>query len=68
MEKPDKKKEGLFRYDEITQMMDQMPGGFFIYQADRDETIIYANIAMQRILGCETFEELQELTGCPQPV
>ncbi len=63
MDKPDKMGEGLFRYDEIRKMMDQMPGGFFIYQADQEETIIFANRAMQRILGCDTIEEFRELTG-----
>ena len=57
MDKPDKMGEGLFRYDEIRKMMDQMPGGFFIYQADQEETIIFANRAMQRILGCDRSEE-----------
>ncbi len=63
MDKLDKIKEGLFGNNEIKQMMDQMPGGFFVYQADQEERIIYANKAMRRILGCDTFEEFQELTG-----
>lgn len=42
---------------------DIMPGGFFIYQADKAETLIYANEAMLRIFRCETMEELRELTG-----
>lgn len=44
-------------------IMDEMPGGFFIYRADGDEELIYANAAMLRIFGCDTMEEFQELTG-----
>ncbi len=40
-----------------------MPGGFFIYHADGDEEIIYANNAMLLIFGCNTMEEFRELTG-----
>ena len=58
MDKLDKMKKGLFGNDEIKQMMDQMPGGFFVYQADQEERIIYANKSMRRILGYDTFEEL----------
>lgn len=47
---------------EIVKFMDEMPGGFLIYHADRDEKIIYANKALFRIFNCDTFEEFQELT------
>lgn len=42
---------------------DIMPGGFFIYRADEEETLIYANEAMLRIFQCETMQELREMTG-----
>ena len=35
--------------DEIVKFMDEMPGGFLIYQADGSEKIIYANKALIRI-------------------
>ncbi len=41
----------------------KMPGGFFIYHADGDEDIIYANEAMLRIFNCDTMEEFKALTG-----
>ncbi len=43
--------------------MDEMPGGFLIYYAERDEKIIYANKALLRIFQCSSFQEFQELTG-----
>ena len=44
-------------------IIDEMPGGFFIYRADGDEEILYANQALFRIFNCETEEEFRELTG-----
>ena len=48
---------------QIIHFMDEMPGGFFIYHADGNQEIIYANKALQRIFMCDTYEEFQELTG-----
>lgn len=48
---------------EIIKFMNEMPGGFFIYRADDDEHIIYANDALLRIFGCTTKKEFVELTG-----
>ncbi len=42
---------------------DNMPGGFFIYHADGEETILYANTAMLRIFKCDTMQEFRQLTG-----
>lgn len=42
---------------------DIMPGGFFIYRADEDESLIYANDAMLRIFQCDTMQEFREMTG-----
>lgn len=47
----------------VIQFMDEMPGGFFIYRADGDGQIIYANAALLRIFQCSTMEEFKELTG-----
>lgn len=47
----------------LKKIMDEMPGGFFIYQADGNEEIIYANKAVLRLFGCDTMEELREFTG-----
>lgn len=48
---------------EIKNFMDKMPGGFFIYRADGEEEIIYANQALLWMFGCTSFEEFRELTG-----
>lgn len=47
----------------IEQITDGMPGGFFIYHADGNEELIYANTAMISIFGCESLEDLREYTG-----
>lgn len=51
----------------IEQVTAGMPGGFFIYHADGDESLIYANMALVRIYGCETLEEFREYTGYTFP-
>lgn len=48
---------------EVKKFMDQMPGGFFIYRADGNEEIIYANEALLRIFMCDTLKEFRQLTG-----
>lgn len=48
---------------EIINFMNEMPGGFFIYRADGNEEIIYANKALLRIFKCENRKDFQELTG-----
>ena len=47
----------------MNQLAEDMPGGFFIYRADENEEILYANGLLLRIFGCETVEEFRELTG-----
>lgn len=51
----------------IEQITAGMPGGFFIYHADGDERLIYANQALIQIYGCESLEEFQEFTGFTFP-
>ena len=48
---------------EMKALMDEMPGGFFIYRADGDEEILYANKAMLRLFACDSLEEFRCLTG-----
>lgn len=43
--------------------MDEIPGGFFIYRAQGDEQILYANRGVLRIFQCDTLEEFRGLTG-----
>ena len=40
-----------------------MPGGFFIYKADKPEEVIYANRAVFEIFGCKDAEDFKALTG-----
>ena len=47
----------------ISDIMQGIPGGFFIYRADGNEELIYVNDAMLHLFRCETKEEFQELTG-----
>lgn len=49
--------------DSIRQIGENMPGGFFVYRANGDEEIIYANEMMLDIFGCDTPDEFQKLTG-----
>lgn len=49
--------------NDVKSFMDKMPGGFFIYRANQEEDIIYANKALLWMFGCETMEEFSELTG-----
>ncbi len=47
----------------MKRFVDRMPGGFFVYHADGNEEIIYANEAMVRIFNCDTLEEFRKVTG-----
>ena len=40
-----------------------LPGGFFIYEADGDEKVLFAETNVVRLYGCETFEEFCEFVG-----
>ncbi len=53
----------LENFEQVRHMADEMPGGFFIYRADGNEDILYANDAMLRIFGCDTMEEFRDWTG-----
>ena len=47
----------------IEQITAGLPGGFFIYHADENERLIYANQALIQIYGCKSLKEFQEHTG-----
>ena len=47
----------------IEEIGGHMPGGFFIYQAEAPETLIYANRAVLNIYGCADLDEFKALTG-----
>ena len=40
-----------------------LPGGFFIYEAEESEKIIFAENNVMELFGCESFEEFIEYTG-----
>lgn len=40
-----------------------MPGGFFIYRAEKPEKLLYANRAVCEIFGCRDLAEFMEFTG-----
>ena len=48
---------------ECLRFMDDIPGGFFLYHADGDEELIYANQGVLRMFRCDTLKQLRELTG-----
>ncbi len=47
----------------IELITDGMPGGFFIYHADGNEELIYANRAMVSMFGCDSMDEFMEYIG-----
>ena len=48
---------------EVIKFMDEMPGGFLIYQANESEKILYTNKALIRMFQCCTRQDFRELTG-----
>ena len=55
--------EGGLNMATVQWLGEQMPGGFFYYRAEEPFELLYVNSAVLRIFGCETQEELRELTG-----
>ena len=47
----------------IEQITEGMPGGFFIYHANGNEEMIYANMAMVSMCGCDSYEDFIRHTG-----
>ena len=48
---------------QLEDIMKGIPGGFFIYHADGDEELIYANNEVLYLYKCETMEQFRGLTG-----
>ncbi len=51
----------------IEQITAGMPGGFFIYYADEEEKLIYANAALIQMYGCKDLEDFKRYTGYTFP-
>ena len=47
----------------IEEIGGHMPGGFFMYKAEKPEELIYANKPVLDIFGCTDIEEFRALTG-----
>ena len=47
----------------IEQITMGMPGVFFVYHAEGNEELIYANQALVKMFGCSTLGEFKEYTG-----
>lgn len=47
----------------VEQIAEGLPGGFFIYRADKEQEIIFINNAMLKIFGCDNGKEFMEMTG-----
>ena len=47
----------------LEQIGEHFPGGFFIYQADEKEQLLYANNFVFDIFGCESLDSFKALTG-----
>ena len=47
----------------IEQFGEHMPGGFYIYKANENGELLYANSAVCQIYGCENLEEFKTFTG-----
>lgn len=48
---------------QIEEIAEYLPGGFFVYQADGDEQILFFNQEILKLFGCSTEEEFRVLTG-----
>lgn len=47
----------------IEDLGDHMPGGFFIYEAQEPERLLYVNRPVIELFGCEDLEDFKKLTG-----
>lgn len=47
----------------IEQFGEYLPGGFFIYKADGNEELLYANKSVCDIFGCDSLDDFKALTG-----
>lgn len=51
------------KYRNMAEILVNMSEGFFVYQAEGEEQILYANPTVLKIFGCNTLEEFKELVG-----
>lgn len=47
----------------IERLIDNMPGGFFVYKADEGGELLYVNDAVLAMYGCDNLDEFKALTG-----
>jgi PAS domain S-box-containing protein len=47
----------------LADIIEKMPGGFFIYSSDENENLLYVNDVMLDIFGCKDLTEFEDLTG-----
>lgn len=47
----------------VSEVMNHISNGFFIYEASGEERILYANPQMQKLFGCSSAEEFMDLVG-----
>ena len=59
---PEEQREFQAAMENIS-LLDEIPGGFFVYYAGGDEELIHANRGCLRLFQCETLQEFRELTG-----
>ena len=57
------KEEENKRQQNMAKSLTNMAEGFFVYEADKEKKILYANPKVLQIFGCRTMEEFMELTG-----
>ena len=57
-----REKEEAKRHN-MAAMLASMSDGFFVYEDNPGEKILYVNPTVLRIFGCDTIEEFRELTG-----
>lgn len=50
-------------FKQMETISEYLPGGFFVYQADGEEELIFFNNEVLKLYGCNTEEEFKELTG-----
>lgn len=59
--------EKLLSINSIEDLVEMIPGGYYIYKADMSEELLFVNKAAIQIYGCETLEEFKEFTGYTFP-
>lgn len=59
--------EKLLSTKNLEDLIEMIPGGYYIYKADMEEELLFANKAAIQIYGCESLEEFKEYTGFTFP-